>query len=75
MGLCPATLQELCAFGEKYPDIKREFPVVALGSVYVDLGGRRVVPCLGFWLAGRELYLSGWGGEWFPVCRFLAARK
>ena len=33
MGLRPATLPELLAFGAKYPDKQREFPIVALGSV------------------------------------------
>ena len=75
MGLCPATLQELCAFGEKYPDIQREFPVVALGSVYVSLYGRRGVPYLGSWGAGRGLGLFSRGDEWCPSDRFLAARK
>jgi hypothetical protein len=75
MGLRPATLQELCAFGEKYPDIQREFPIVALGSVYVDAYGGRFVPFLDCWSAGRRLSLGDWGGEWIPFYRFLAARK
>lgn len=75
MGLRPATLQELCAFGEKYPDIQREFPVVALGSVCVGSGGDRRVPSLDFWFALRKLCLLYWDGEWSSFCRFLAARK
>ncbi len=75
MGLRPATLQELCAFGEKYPNIQREFPCVALGSVCVVSLGDRNVPYLGYWGAGRRLYLSCWDDVWGPRCRFLAARK
>lgn len=75
VGLRPATLQELCAFGEKYPDIQREFPCVALGSVCVDAGGNRNVPYLYRWYAKRELDLDDWDVEWYPCYRFLAARK
>jgi hypothetical protein len=75
MGLRPATLQELCAFGEKYPDIQREFPIVALGSVCVGSSGCRGVPYLGYWDALRGLHLNYWGGVWSPGFRFLAARK
>ncbi len=32
--LRPATLPELLAFGAKYPDIQRQFPIVALGSIW-----------------------------------------
>jgi hypothetical protein len=40
-GLRPATLPELLAFGAKYPDKQREFPIVALGSVWRSRGGDR----------------------------------
>lgn len=66
---------ELCAFGEKYPDVQRKLPVVALGSVYVRLRGDRDVPSLDLWLARRRLNLDDWDGEWSPGYRFLAARK
>ena len=75
MGLRPATLQELCAFGEKYPDIQREFPIVALGSVFVYSDGVRDVPYLDGWRARRALDLDDWDGGWRPADRFLAARK
>lgn len=74
-GYRPAELHELLAFGKKYPDVQREFPVVALGSVRQDRFRSRLVP-----------YLSGSGSErrlnlfWFEhgsdeVCRFAAVRK
>lgn len=74
MGLRPATLPELCAFGEKYPDIQREFPVVALGSVCVGPGGGRGVAYLGNWGSEREIDLDYRVGEWVPFYRFAAAR-
>lgn len=72
VGLRPATLQELCAFGEKYSDIQREFPIVALGSVCVDPNGDRSIPCL-VRDVERKFGLVYWDGEWGPDCRFLAA--
>jgi len=73
-GLRPATLAELLALGEQYPELQREAPIVALGSVWQDRGGDRGVPCLdGF---GRERYLAldVWGGDWRGVWRFAAVR-
>jgi len=35
--LRPATIEELLAFGAKYPDEQRKYPIVALGSVARDL--------------------------------------
>lgn len=46
-GLRAAQLEELLAFGETYPDVQDLFPVVALGSSYVDYMGVRRVPMLG----------------------------
>ena len=41
-GLRPATMQELLAFAAAYPDVQKEFPIVALGSVVED--GRPLIP-------------------------------
>jgi len=73
--LRPATLQELLALGEKYPQVQKEFPVVAIGSVWQGPSGGRRVPFLGW--DGRERDLSlGWvGGVWNGDCRFAAVRK
>jgi hypothetical protein len=46
-GLRAARLEELLAFGERYPDVQDSVPVVALGSSYVDYLGVRWVPMLG----------------------------
>lgn len=73
--LRPATLQELLAIGEKYPEIQREFPVVALGSFWVDPDGHERVPC--FYGRGREreLHLVWDKCDWGGRCRFAAVSK
>jgi len=74
MNLRPATLMELLAFGEKYPDEQRKFPIIALGSSCV-IDGRRSVPCLNGHDFNRELGLGYWDGGWHACYRFLAVRK
>ena len=75
--LRPATMAELLAFGSKYPEIQREFPVLAFGSIWADYLGRRFVGCLtadrGI-RRDRSLSLVELGGSWQESCRFLAAR-
>lgn len=74
-GYRPAELHELLAFGEKYSELQREFPIVALGSVWQDRYGNRFVPYL--YGDGSERYLDlRWlGHAWIEVCRFAAVRK
>jgi len=74
-GLRPATLPELLAFGATYPDKQREFPIVALGSVWRPWGGIRCVACLCGAGSRRVLFLFVWGGFWHGGFRFLAVRK
>ena len=74
-GLRPANLHELLVFGEKYPKIQREFPIVALGSVCGDRLGDCHVPCLNMDGVGRDLSLDLLGGEWGNIYRFAAVRK
>lgn len=45
-GLRAAQLEELLAFGERYPDVQDSFPVIALGSSSVNGYGIRIVPML-----------------------------
>src|SRR3990167_192339 len=71
-GLRAATLPELLAFGATYPEKQREFPIVALGSVWQGRGGGRDVPCLDGGGSGRELDLDWDGHRWFGSCRFAA---
>jgi hypothetical protein len=74
-GLRPATVEELLAFGEAYPDIQREFFVIALGSIWADPNGRRHVAYLSGNASDRDLYLCGYDNKWDPDDRFLAVRK
>lgn len=73
--LRPATLPELLAFGEKYPDVQREFPIVALGSSWVSPDGGRGVTCLWGGGGGRRLDLIWCEVGWGDSCRFLVVRK
>ena len=74
-GYCPVQIQELLAFGGANPELQKQFPIVALGSVWRDPGGRRHVPYLDWHDRGRGLSLgwfgSGWGGDY----RFAAVRN
>lgn len=74
-GLRPATIEELLAFGAKYPKVQRGFPVVALGSVWRRLPGFSSVPCLWGDSVGRSLGLSWFEGRWDGDYRVLAVRK
>lgn len=73
-GLRPATLAELLAYGAKFPEDQRKFPIVALGTGAV-MGGKRHVAVL--YRFGVKRYLSlGWAGsDWDDFCRFLAVRN
>lgn len=74
-GYRPANADEILALGEKHPSLQREFPIIALGSVwrYPD-GDRRVVA---LWnVAGeRSLFLRWFKGGWNDYFRFAAVRK
>ena len=73
-GLRPATIEELLAFGAKYPELQRQFPIVALGSVWRRLGYRHV-PYLWGHAFERNLYLFWFESRWRGPFRFLALRK
>ena len=75
MGLRPAAIEELLAFGAKYPDVQREFPIVALKSVWRSAFGYRYVACLSGDGSGRDLHLRWFGFGWSEFCRFAAVRK
>ncbi|MFZ2189514.1 MAG: hypothetical protein WAV48_01920 [Candidatus Magasanikiibacteriota bacterium] len=74
-GLRAATVEELLMFGATYPDVQREFPIVCLGSSWVDPDGSRFVPFLDRYVSDRGLRLYWFGLGWNDVCRFLAVRK
>ncbi len=73
--LRPATLKELLALGEKYPGLQREFPIIALGSVWQDPYGNRYCAYLCRYDAERDLDLDWIDGRWDGYCRFAAVRK
>ncbi len=73
--LRPATLFELLAFGAKYPELQREFPICALGSSWVGSDGNHYMPYLYRFDSRRDLNLRWFGGDWNGCCRFLAVRK
>lgn len=75
MGLRPAEGCELLAFGSKYPDVQREFPIVALASVWRRSDGYRRVVCLDGRGAERSAGLGWFEDGWYDRWRFAAVRK
>lgn len=75
MSLRPANLKELLALGEKFPDIQREFPIIALGSVWRDRYGYRGCAFLLRGGSMRSLSLDWLLVRWREFCRFAAVRK
>ena len=76
-GLEPAKIEHLLAFGAKYPEKQLKFPIIALGSSWVDSDGDRYVPYLSRDGSKRRLRL-GWDRPdrtWSDDCRFLAVSK
>jgi len=73
-GYRPATIFDLLGFGAKNPELQRQFPIVAFGSV-AQSGGHRGVACLGGGGAGRRLDLSWVVINWPGSSRFLAVRN
>lgn len=74
-GLRPATMSELLALGAQYPELQRQFPIIALGSVWQDLFGSRYVGYLFSYGSKRELNLRYYDYDWSDLCRFAAIRK
>ncbi|MCG2695058.1 hypothetical protein L6261_03190, partial [Candidatus Parcubacteria bacterium] len=74
VGYRPATIWELLALGIAQPNLQMEFPIIALGSLCV-LGGERRVAGLYRDAVGRSLYLGWFGRDWRDDCRFAGVRK
>ncbi|EKE20395.1 MAG: hypothetical protein ACD_8C00006G0007 [uncultured bacterium] len=74
-GYRPAETHELLALGAKYPDLQREFSIIALGSVWRHLDGSRYVAYLRRRDSRRKLHLRNFGIDWLGRCRFAAVRK
>lgn len=74
-GLRPATMSELLNFGIRYPELQKQFPIVALGSVWQDPDGNRGVGYLCYDDGQRELSLDWVDDGWHDCYRFAAVRK
>lgn len=75
LGLEDGAIEELTAFGAKYPELQREFPILARKSVWRNRFGRPHGPCLDRGDRERSLYLYIRERRWLHPCRFLAFRK
>lgn len=76
LGYRPAELHELLAFGAKYPDVQRRFPIVALGSIWQESPIiHRSIP----WICrdgdGRALGLCSLQAYWCGRNHFAAVHK
>ncbi len=74
-GFRPGVLAELLVLGETQPELQKQFPVVALGSIWQHSNGHRSVSILYQYAAKRKLDLSWFEFGWAGGCRFLAVRK
>lgn len=74
-GLRPATMSELLEFGIRYPELQRQFPIVALGSFWQSPDGNRFVGCLFYCVGQRRLLLRWLDHDWHGNYRFAAVRK
>ena len=74
-GFRPATIEELLALGAQQPELQKQFPIVALGSVWRRPSGSRDVPCLSWIGRQRRLDLDWFEGAWDGGCRFAAVCK
>jgi hypothetical protein len=69
LGMRPATLMELLAFGAVNPELQQQFPIIALGTV---ASSHRSFPCLDSKIGKRNLCLRGGGDRWHADYRFAA---
>jgi len=74
MDLQPARIEHAAAFGEQYPNIQCDFPILFFGSVWTDPEGYRLVPYLGR-ADSRRFSLRFWTEGWDYSCRFAAVHK
>lgn len=74
-GLRPAELHELLAFGAKYPDEQKKYPIVALGSLWWPWDGVRSVPSLWSGDGKRSLSPPHFDNDWSASSRFAGVRK
>lgn len=72
-GFQPGITEELLALGTFSPDLQREFPIAALGSVWRSPIGSRFVPVLDTYYGARKLNVH-LVNEWTIKYRFLGVR-
>jgi hypothetical protein len=70
----PAKPEHLLAFGKKFPDKQRMFPIVALGTES-KIGGKNYALTLTGSIDFRFLNLLFAEAEWSRYCRFLRVRR
>lgn len=70
-----ATIAELLALGVSQPELQRQFPIIALGSVWQDANGDRYVAYLYGNAWKRRLDLLLVEDVRARLCRFLVVRK
>ncbi|MEK7652995.1 MAG: hypothetical protein AAB358_00715 [Patescibacteria group bacterium] len=75
LGYCPAKIEELLALGVAQPELQRQFPIAALGSIWRRADGVRIFVCLSRHDAKRGLRFYwvefGFDDGW----RFAVVRK
>lgn len=74
-GCRPANLMELLALGSLFPDLQRESPIVAFGSVWRLTNIRRFAPYLSEFNKRRGLSLGWFNGVWHAHVCFLGVYK
>lgn len=75
LGLKPEGPPELCAVGERHPELQREFPIVARRQVWRDPDGDLFCPVLDASSVGCGIDLYDVHGSWNASDRFLCSRK
>lgn len=65
-----ATLPELLALGANYPELQRQFEIIALGSIFYRIGGS-IVPGLYFDGVKRKLSIDLYNNAWHHQTCFL----
>ena len=74
-GFLPAKIEDNLALGEIQPELQKQFPIVALGSIWRDAVALPRVSCLYWDGTRRALHLCWFAYSWDPDSRFLAVRK
>ena len=66
--------EDALRFGEKYPDVQLEHPIVFLHEPWRDPRGYLHVLCLNDWGGKRSLSTGTIGSRWVRACRFSGRR-